>query len=86
MVSMKSAHLFPDNSPEAFNGFYCTWNPVKFRWKHFSCDDRANNFARGVYVIKAGERGVLRLCFKHIHLFLLFLVFPGKLPLCSKSE
>ena len=39
MVSTKSAHLLPDNSPEAFNGFYCTWNPVKFRWKHFTrCD------------------------------------------------
>ena len=36
MVSTKSAHLLPDNSPEAFNGFYCTWKPVKFRWKHFN--------------------------------------------------
>ena len=24
MVSMKSAHLLPENSLEAFNGFYCT--------------------------------------------------------------
>ena len=37
MVSTKSAHLLRGNSPEAFNGFYCTWNPVKFRWKHFRC-------------------------------------------------
>ena len=35
MVSTESAHLLSDNSPEAFNGFDCTWNPVKFRWKHF---------------------------------------------------
>ena len=35
MVSTKSTHLLPDNSLEAFNGFYCTWKPVKFRWKHF---------------------------------------------------
>ena len=33
--STKSAHLLPDNSLEAFNGFFCTWKPVKFRWKHF---------------------------------------------------
>ena len=36
MVSTKSAHLLPDNSLDAFNGFFCTWKPVKFRWKHFS--------------------------------------------------
>ena len=36
MVSTKSAHLLPENSSEAFNGFYCTWKPVKFRWKHFN--------------------------------------------------
>ena len=35
MVSTKSAHLLPDNSLEAFNGFCCTWKLVKFRWKHF---------------------------------------------------
>ena len=35
MISTKSAHLLPDNSPEAFNSFYCHWKPVKFRWKHF---------------------------------------------------
>ena len=29
---------------------------------------------------------VLRLYFKHIHVLLLFLVFPGKLPLCSQSS
>ena len=39
MVSTKSAHLLPDNSLEAFNGFYCTWKPVKFRWKHFRWED-----------------------------------------------
>ena len=35
MVSTKSAHLLPDNSLEVFNGFFCTWKPVKFRWKHY---------------------------------------------------
>ena len=35
LVSTKSARLLPDNSLDAFNGFYCTWKPVKFRWKHF---------------------------------------------------
>ena len=38
MVSTKSSHLFPDNSLKAFDGFYCTQKPVKFRWKHFSKD------------------------------------------------
>ena len=38
MVFTKSAHLLPDNSLEAFNGFCCTWKPVKFRWKHFKLD------------------------------------------------
>ena len=38
------------------------------------------------YVIKVDKREVLRLYFKHIHVLLLFLVFPGKLPLCSESE
>ena len=38
------------------------------------------------YVIKVDTREVLRLYFKHIHVLLLFLVFPGKLPLCSESE
>ena len=36
------------------------------------------------YVIKVVKREVLRLYFKHICVLLLFLVFPGKLPLCSK--
>ena len=36
MVSTKSAHLLPENSLDAFNGFYCTWKPVTFRWKHFT--------------------------------------------------
>ena len=38
------------------------------------------------YVIKIDKREVLRLYFKHIHVLLLFLVFPGKLPLYSQSE
>ena len=38
------------------------------------------------YVIKVDKREVLRLYFEHIHVLLLFLVFPGKLPLCSQSE
>ena len=38
------------------------------------------------YVIKVDEREVLRLYFKHIYMLLLFLVFPGKLFLCHKSE
>ena len=45
MVSTKSPHLLPDNSSEAFNGFYCTWKQVKFRWKHFrGCVDLAASF------------------------------------------
>ena len=38
------------------------------------------------YVIKVDKREILRLYLKHIHVLLLFLVFPGKLPLCSQSE
>ena len=38
------------------------------------------------YVIKVDKREVPRLYFKHIHVLLLSLVFPGKLPLCSQSE
>ena len=38
------------------------------------------------YVIKVDAREVFRLYFKHIHVLLLILVFPGKLPLCSQSE
>ena len=38
------------------------------------------------YVIKVDKREVLGLYFKHIHMLLLFLVFPGKLPLSSKSQ
>ena len=45
MVSTKSAHLLPDNSLEALNGFYCTWKPVKFRWKHFSDDNEDTTVA-----------------------------------------
>ena len=36
MASTKSTHLLPDNSLKAFDGFYCTWKPVKFQWKHFT--------------------------------------------------
>ena len=38
------------------------------------------------YVIKVDNREVLRLYVKHIHVLLLFLVFPGKLPLWGESE
>ena len=38
------------------------------------------------YVIKVDKREVFRLYFKHIYVLLLFLVFPGKLPLYGKSE
>ena len=38
------------------------------------------------YVIKVDKREVLRLYFKHIHVLMLFLVSPGKLPLCSENE
>ena len=38
------------------------------------------------YVIKVDKREVLRLYFEHIHVLLLFLVFPGKLPLGSENE
>ena len=37
-------------------------------------------------VIKADKREVLRLYFKHIHVLLLFLVLPGKLPLYGEGE
>ena len=37
-------------------------------------------------IIKADKREVLRLYFKHIHVLLWFLVFPGKLPLCGETE
>ena len=37
-------------------------------------------------VIKVDKREVLRLYFKHIHVLLWVLVFPGKLPLCDESE
>ena len=39
-----------------------------------------------IYVIKVDKREVLRLSFEHIHVLLLFLVFPGKLPIHSQSE
>ena len=38
------------------------------------------------YVIKVDKREVLKLYFEHIHMLLLFLVFPGKFPLCGQSE
>ena len=38
------------------------------------------------YVIKVDKREVLGLYLKHIHVLLLFLVFLGKLPLCSQNE
>ena len=38
------------------------------------------------YVIKVDKREVLRLYFKHIHVVLLFSVYPGKLPLYSQNE
>ena len=38
------------------------------------------------HVIKVDKREVFRLYYKHIHVFLLFLVFPGKLPLWGESE
>ena len=38
------------------------------------------------HVIKVDTREVLRLYYKHIHVPLLFLVFPGKLPLCSQHK
>ena len=38
------------------------------------------------YVIKVDKREVSKVYFEHIHMLLLFLVFPGKLPLCGQSE
>ena len=38
------------------------------------------------YVIEVDTRELVRLYFKNIHVFLLFLVFPAKLPLSSQSE
>ena len=37
-------------------------------------------------VIKVDKTEVLRLYFKHIHVLLWLLVFPGKLPLCNENE
>ena len=39
-----------------------------------------------IYVIKVDKREELKLNFEHYYVLLLFMVFPGKLPLCSKSE
>ena len=36
------------------------------------------------YVIKVDKREVHRLYYKHIHMLLLCLVFPGKLPISVK--
>ena len=36
------------------------------------------------YVIKVDKREALSLYFMHIHMLLLYLVFPGKLPLAVK--
>ena len=38
------------------------------------------------YVIKVDKREVLRLYFEHIYVLLLFLAFPGKLPLGRENE
>ena len=38
------------------------------------------------YVIKVDKREVPRLNFEHNYVLLFFSVFPGKLPLCHKSE
>ena len=38
------------------------------------------------YVIKVDKREIRRLYSKHIHVLSLFLLFPGKLPLCGKCE
>ena len=38
------------------------------------------------YVIKVDKREVPRLNFEHIHMLLLFSVFPEKLPLRGQSE
>ena len=66
--------------------------------ENYLCATKENNFgsypffihslnkANLTYVIKVDKREVLRLYFNHIHVLLLFLVFPGKLPLCSQSE
>ena len=38
------------------------------------------------HVIKVDKREVLRLYYKHVHVPLLFLGFPGKLPLCNQHK
>ena len=38
------------------------------------------------YVIKVDKIEVFRLYFEHIYVLMLFLVFPGKLPLGSENE
>ena len=48
--------------------------------------DQANLTCFLTCVIKVDKKEVLGLYFKHIHVLLLFVVFLGKLPLCSQSE
>ena len=48
--------------------------------------DQANLKCFGHMSSKLIKREVCRLYFKHIHVLLLFLAFPGKLPLHGESE
>ena len=55
-------------------------------YTYFDPLDQANLRCFFTNVIKVDKRKVLRFYFEHIHVLLLFLVFPGKLPSCSQSE
>ena len=48
--------------------------------------DQANLKCFGRMSSKLIKREVFRFYFKHIHVLLLFLVFPGELPLHGESE
>ena len=58
------------NQSESFWVISIIWPPGSDQFEMFSV----------TYVIKVDKREVLRLSFEHIHVLLLFLVFPGKLP------
>ena len=73
--------VFPGKLPlcsqsESFWVIFIIWPPRSGQFEMFSV----------TYVIRVDKREVLRLYFKHIHVLLLFLVFPGKLPLWGESE
>ena len=75
-----SFHFFQENYPYAVKmnnfGSYTLFDPL----------DQDNFKMFLTYVIKVDKIEVFRLYFEHSYVLLLFLAFPGKLPLCSQSE